>query len=190
MNKRIISAVSLLLLILIFLVSVYFVGKTIEKNKPLIDSVQKQIEPKENKENVKGEKTEKTLTVTRIIDGDTFTVSTGETVRLIGIDTPEKNECYSREAASKLSALILNKEISVETDKGEKDRYGRTLLYIWADGIFINQVLAKEGFARAVRYPPNTKYAPVFEAAELEAKSKEIGIWDDSVCPPTLQLSE
>lgn len=151
----------------------YFVGKTIEKNKPALQPIINE---------VKGDQAENQIHVTRIIDGDTLVISTGETVRLIGVDTPEKKDCYSINASNRLQELVLDKAITIEYDKEEKDRYGRTLLYIWVDGIFVNEVLTYEGFADSKRYPPNIKYAPIFEAAEEEAKSQKLGIWSTNPC--------
>lgn len=151
----------------------YFVGKTIEKNKPALQPII---------DEVKGDQAENQIHVTRIIDGDTLVISTGETVRLIGVDAPEKKDCYSINASNRLQELVLDKAITIEYDKEEKDRYGRTLLYIWVDGIFVNEVLAYEGFADSKRYPPNIKYAPIFEAAEEEAKPQKLGIWSTDPC--------
>ena len=190
MKKRILSALAFLFLGISFISVAYFIGRTIEKNKPVLEpiveeiqeEIKKEVEEAEEEDPVKGERTESEIYATRIIDGDTFVASTGETIRLIGVDAPERNDCNSVEAKNRLSNLILNKEISVEYDKGEKDRYGRTLLYVWADNQFVNEVLAREGFADSKRYTPNIKYAPVFEAAEEKARSEKLGIWSDIPC--------
>ena len=188
MKKRIASTLSLFILGLAFIGLAYFVGKTIEENKPslqpVLDELQKKIEEEteEPNEDIRGEQTENKLTVTRIIDGDTLVISSGETVRLIGVDAPEKKDCLSTKAANRLSELVLNKEIIVEYDKEAKDRYGRTLLYIWINDIFVNELLAREGLADSKRYPPNIKSATILEAAEEQAKSAKLGIWSDNPC--------
>lgn len=167
MKKRLTSTLALLILGIAFIGLAYFTGKTIEQNKTNLKPV---LEGLQNKK------------VTRIVDGDTLVISTGETVRLIGIDTPEKEDCYSTNTANRLRELVLDKEISIEYDQSEKDRYSRTLLYVWVNGSFVNEVLVKEGYADAKRYPPDIKYAPVLEAAEEEAKSKNLGIWNSEAC--------
>lgn len=181
MKKRLTSTLALLLLGIAFIALAYFVGKTIEKNKPNLKPVLEELQNKVE-EPVKGENTEGVIKVTRIVDGDTLVISTGETVRLIGIDTPEKEDCYSTNAANRLRELVLDKEISIEYDQSEKDRYSRTLLYVWVNGSFVNEVLVKEGYADAKRYPPNIKYASVLEVAETEARSKGLGIWSSDPC--------
>lgn len=167
MKKRLTSTLALLILGIAFIGLAYFTGKTIEQNKTNLKPV---LEGLQNKK------------VTRIVDGDTLVISTGETVRLIGIDTPEKEDCYSTNTANRLRELVLDKEISIEYDQSKKDRYGRTLLYVWVNGSFVNEVLVKEGYADAKKYPPDIKYAPVLEAAEEEAKSKNLGIWNSEAC--------
>lgn len=117
--------------------------------------------------------------VTKIVDGDTFVLSTGQTVRLIGIDAPERNDCFSGEATQKLKDLILAKEIKLEKDVSETDRYQRLLRYVWVDQIFINDTLTREGFAKAYDYPPDSKFKDKFAQAEREAKENKHGLWGE-----------
>lgn len=188
MKKRLASALTLFILGLAFIYFAYFVGKTIEENKPALQPIIEELqgtvanETAEDAEPIMGEQTEARIVVTRIIDGDTLVISTGETVRLIGVDAPEKKDCYSINGANRLQELVLDKEITIEHDRSEKDRYGRTLLYIWVDGVFVNEILTKEGFADSKRYPPDIKYAPLLEAAEEEARAKNLGIWNTEAC--------
>ncbi|MBS3078536.1 thermonuclease family protein [Candidatus Pacearchaeota archaeon] len=70
-------------------------------------------------------------TVTRIIDGDTFEMSNGKIIRLLCIDTPEKNQPKYEEAKQFLSDLILNKEVRMEKGISDKDKYGRLLRYVY-----------------------------------------------------------
>jgi len=73
------------------------------------------------------------IIVSEVIDGDTFKLSSGETVRLICVDAPEKNTKGYEEAKKFLSDLILNKEVRLEKDVSEKDSYGRLLRYVYLD---------------------------------------------------------
>jgi len=127
--------------------------------------------------------------VIRVIDGDTIELEGGIKLRYIGIDTPETRhptvgvECYGAESSQKNSELILGKEVRLEKDVSETDRYGRLLRYVYVttDGgeIFVNQELVKTGFAQARSYPPDIKYQEIFRAAEAEAREKKLGLWGD-----------
>ena len=119
----------------------------------------------------------------RVIDGDTFVADSGEKVRLIGMNTPEKNEYYYTEAKNKLEDLILNKTIYLEKDKKNRDKYGRLLRYIYTDDYFVNLELTKKGYARSYLIEPNDKYINKIKEAEIEAKNKNLGIWNISQKP-------
>lgn len=128
------------------------------------------------------------VVVSRVIDGDTFETIGGNTVRLIGINTPEKNEPYYDEAKERLSDLIENKKVILTKDKENKDKYGRLLRYVYVDDIFVNLKLIEEGYATAYSVPPNLKHENEFKYAEFKAKSSKIGIWLFDGVHPNLQL--
>jgi len=125
--------------------------------------------------------------VTRVIDGDTVEVSlSGEsqTVRYIGIDTPETKhpnkpiECFGPEASQFNEELVAGKQVLLEEDVTDKDRYGRLLRYVWIEGVgLVNQVLVENGYARVSTYPPDVKYESLFIAAESSAQADGIGRW-------------
>ncbi len=146
---------------------------------------------------VKGIETEVTpsdiLLVSRVIDGDTVELSNGEKVRLIGINTPEKDQPYYAEARKKLEELILKKEIRVETDVVGKDMYGRTLGYLYTGDSFINQKMIESGYALLDTVPPNVKHVDNLATAQDKAKKDCTGIWE-GLCNPTasscVQISE
>lgn len=116
--------------------------------------------------------------VTRVIDGDTIEIETGQKVRYIGIDAPEKDtECYALDSTRKNSELTLGRQVKLETDKSDTDRYGRLLRYVYVDDLLINGELVKEGFAEAKSYRPDTKYQDKFDALELEARNNKRGMW-------------
>ncbi|MBI2854414.1 MAG: thermonuclease family protein [Chloroflexi bacterium] len=115
--------------------------------------------------------------VVRVIDGDTIVISGDLKVRYIGIDTPEKDKPFFREATEANRELVQGKELRLVRDVSDKDRYDRLLRYVYADSIFVNLELVKEGWAEAKEYPPDTLHRNEFEAAEREAKAARRGIW-------------
>lgn len=129
-----------------------------------------------------------TARIVSIIDGDTVKLSTGQIVRLIGIDAPEGNEPFYSESKNKLSDLILNKEVRLEKDISEVDRYSRPLRYIFIDDILVNLEIVRQGYATAYKYPPDVKYYELLSQAESEARSEFIGMWSKTATPaPTEQ---
>ena len=115
--------------------------------------------------------------VSSVIDGDTFYLSNGEGVRLIGIDTPEYGDYYYEESSQRLEQFVQGMCVELERDISERDHYGRLLRYVYVDEKFINLELVKEGFAEAFEYPPDTKHAMSFKDAESRAKELKLGIW-------------
>ncbi len=120
------------------------------------------------------------IDVACVIDGDTIRLSDGDYVRLIGIDTPEKGENGYTEATLALVAMINNTEIRLVKDTSETDKYGRLLRYVYAkqeSQFFVNELMVKRGWARAVDYPPDSKNAELFAEAEKEARTKRAGLF-------------
>ena len=137
-----------------------------------------------------------TATVVRVVDGDTIVVDRGrgeEHIRYIGVDTPETVhpskpvEAFGREASAANRALVEGRQVVLERDISEVDRYGRLLRYVWlADGSswsFVNLELVKRGYAQVVTYPPDVKYVDQFLAAQREARAAGRGLW--GVTPDT-----
>jgi micrococcal nuclease len=131
--------------------------------------------------------------VARVVDGDTIEVEMGgrrHTVRYIGIDTPEVGDprrpvmCYGEEASRRNRQLVEGKTILLEKDVSETDRYGRLLRYVWADGVFVNAALVREGYARVYTVPPDVRYAELFRRLEREAREQGRGLW--GACPAPL----
>ncbi len=129
-------------------------------------------------------------TVTEVIDGDTIVVSSGETVRLIGIDTPElyegaNAECFATEAKSRTVQLLASKKIRLVRDVSDLDKYERLLRYVYIDDPLssiteetsINEILVQEGYAVAKSYPPNTTLSETLEQLEEQSKEQGLGLW-------------
>lgn len=127
--------------------------------------------------------------VDRVVDGDTIALASGETVRYIGIDTPETVkpnapiECFGKEASEKNRALVSGKKIRMQKDISDTDRYGRLLRYVYLeDGTLVNEVLVREGYAFASSFPPDIAMQEVFREAERSAKQNKRGLWADGAC--------
>ena len=118
--------------------------------------------------------------VTRVIDGDTIIIEGGYRVRYIGIDTPEihpEMEAFGMEAWQANRRLVEGKQVRLERDVSETDKYGRLLRYVYVNDIFVNAELVRQGLAKAKAYPPDIKYQDYLEAMEAEARSEERGMW-------------
>ncbi|MBI2846634.1 MAG: thermonuclease family protein [Chloroflexi bacterium] len=118
--------------------------------------------------------------VARVVDGDTIVLQDGSRVRYVGLDTPEigeKAEFYGQEATETNRRLVEGRQVRLERDVSDKDRYGRFLRYVYSDGILVNAELVREGYARAVSYPPDIRYQKCLEGLEEEARAARRGIW-------------
>jgi len=133
--------------------------------------------------------------VTKAVDGDTVHVrlksGKEEKVRFIGVDTPESTmqvEPYGKEAAAYTKSKLLNKDVWLELDVQERDKYGRLLAYVWLSPPtkespeeirtnMFNAVLLLEGYAQVMTVPPNVKYAEYFRKYQQEAREKNAGLW-------------
>ena len=130
--------------------------------------------------------------VERVVDGDTIIARIGdrsETVRLIGVDTPESVaptrpvQCFGKEASLFLEAMLPGgTEITLVRDVEARDIYDRLLGYVVRslDGLFVNLELIAGGYADVLNYPPNDHYADVLDRAQTEAVASGRGLW--SVC--------
>jgi micrococcal nuclease len=126
-----------------------------------------------------------TVNVVRIVDGDTIVVSLAGKdvkVRYIGMDTPEDVkpespvEPMSREAAAANTRLVGGQTVVMEKDISETDQYGRLLRYVWLHQgptwTLVNLELVRLGYATALRYPPDVKYADLFDSAPRPARNR------------------
>ena len=135
------------------------------------------------------------VTVKQVVDGDTLRVTGGPEgsalVRLTGINAPETGdgrttrECFGPEARQWLRQRTPSgTRVTLVTDVGERDRFGRLLAYAYAsDGAFLNAELVAGGFARTMTIRPNVRHAKDLQAAEGRAQRAKIGLW--GACPDT-----
>ncbi len=142
-------------------------------------------------------KADKTLIVSRAIDGDTLKLSDGERVRLIGIDTPESSNnaklrrdakrtgqdakaiiAMGKEAKEFTRKLVENKKVKLEFDVQKRDKYSRLLAYVYLeDGTFVNAEIMKAGYAQVMTVPPNVHYQDLFLRLQREARENKKGLW-------------
>ncbi len=127
--------------------------------------------------------------VVEVVDGDTLVVDLAgrhETVRLLGIDTPETvhpdrpPECFGAEASERLRLLLApGAGVRIQRDVEPRDRYGRLLAYVerLADGLSVNRSLVESGHAAALHIDPNDALRHELAAAESRARSDDRGLW-------------
>jgi micrococcal nuclease len=119
------------------------------------------------------------LGVEYVYDGDTVRLSGGLVVRYIGIDTPEKGEAFYDQARRRNIELVGGKSVRIVVCRDEPtDKYGRTLGWVWVDGVLVNGVLLKEGLAKSLIIPPcGLERVEELKGLESEAKKAGLGIW-------------
>lgn len=128
-----------------------------------------------------------TYKIVRIVDGDTLIIDYNgveERVRLIGVDTPEsvhpdatKNSEFGKIASDFSKKYLDGKEVTLELDVQERDKYGRILAYMYVGGQMYNKILLQEGMAKVATYPPNVRYVDDFKALEKTAREGNKGLW-------------
>jgi micrococcal nuclease len=118
----------------------------------------------------------------RVVDGDTVVLSGHGKTRLIGIDTPEvhgRDECFGPEASSFVKReLSPGRRVGVTEGLERRDRYGRSLAYVFTGGEkSLNETLAERGLARPLTIRPNDDLAPQIEEAARRARAARRGLW-------------
>ena len=139
-------------------------------------------------------------TIIKVYDGDTFQIDTGEKVRLLGIDTPEKWNSSKLDKDSERSGkdkevikalgqlasdyaekLLLNQKVTLigDSTNSDTDRYSRLLRYAYLeDGTLFNLKIIQDGYAYAyTKYP--VIYMQEFIEAQREARENSRGLWGD-----------
>ena len=96
----------------------------------------------------------RSTTVYRVIDGDTFITNKGDKVRMIGIDAPELPSLDGIKSKMYLYDLIKGKTITLQKDNysRNKDKYGRLLRYVYLNGQDVNLLMLKQGYAKQYNY--------------------------------------
>jgi endonuclease YncB( thermonuclease family) len=126
--------------------------------------------------------------VVEVIDGDTIKAKIGdkaETIRLLGINTPEvenpyrHQECFGPEASKKTKKLLTGKKVYLLPDPKAPNRgkYNRLLRYIFLpNGEFVNAELIRDGYAFKYIYQP-IQFMDYFNFLEQEARENRLGLW-------------
>ncbi len=136
----------------------------------------------------------KLFKVVKVVDGDTITVSIrgkNESVRLLGIDTPETVDprkpvqCFGKAASDKMKSFVLGKYVKLVDDstQGNRDKYKRLLRYVYlpdSKATFINGEMIKQGYAFSYKQYP-TKMLEKFNSFERYARENNLGLW--GTCP-------
>lgn len=158
-------------------------------------------ENKENKaENSQNNESYEKAKVLYAHDGDTIWVKINgnkEKVRFVGVNTPEvakdgnPAEFMAEEAKDFTEEILKDKEIYLERDISDRDKYDRLLRYIWLEKPLsnpelsdienktLNGILVKEGYAYANYYKPDIKYHDYLKDLEKSAKNNKNGIWSE-----------
>jgi len=127
-------------------------------------------------------------TVTKVVDGDTFYCIPDQiiadarilkncsiSVRLHGIDAPEKDQPYGIEARNSLKDLVEGK--TVELDVKAIDKYGRAVAFVYVGCLNVNLEQVKRGLAWAYLEYLESSYISEYYSAEKEARNKGLGLW-------------
>lgn len=123
------------------------------------------------------------IEVSKVIDGDTIVLNTGQRVRYVRINTPEVSRAdkITRAMAERAKAynegLVLGKDIRLEYDVEKQDHWGRLLAYVYVGNLMVNAEMVSAGYASASPHRPNVKYASLFKKLEQEARHKKKGLW-------------
>ena len=124
--------------------------------------------------------------VVQVIDGDTIKIKDNIRVRLIGIDAPEKGECYYQESREFLKDFLQGKTVNLEKDISAKDDYGRLLRYVILlsddpelDNILVNDYIVRQGYALYLSSPIDKRYQQLLVDAQETALRENKGLWKE-----------
>jgi micrococcal nuclease len=129
------------------------------------------------------ENVESRIWVKQVIDVNTLLLRSGEQVELTGVKTSRTRGfrnpagAYMKEATLFVKQLVEGKEIRLEFDWENRDRYGRLLAYVYLlDGTFVNEEIIKQGYGLTDTIYP-FKYMEEFRGYESDARENKKGLW-------------
>lgn len=185
---------------------VYYEDYDLDEAVGLKEKTQDQVEeiPASKDENQDlGQKNFTKAKVVSVTDGDTVTAeidSKNNKIRMIGVDTPETVHpskplaFYGKEASDFTKAILNNREVYLERDVSEADKYNRSLRYIWLslpanpknpsfedvrDKMY-NAILLRDGYGRLSTFPPDVKYQDYFKKIARQAEKNELGLYNQA----------
>ena len=112
-------------------------------------------------------------------------------VRVIGINTPEvagpytTEQCFGPQASAEAKRLLTDQQVWLEDDpnQGAKDKYGRTLGFIWIDNdVDFGLRMIQGGFAREYTYDKPYPHQLQYQAAQRQAQALQRGLWSPQTC--------
>ena len=202
------SSIAVIALLTLFFGGAY-VATLVSPSKP--DQTQNQAESKSESENSSSVLSETTAVPTpeqeitpkgqeaqviKVVDGDTLTISIGgknETIRIIGINTPEivdprkPVECFGQKASDKAKEQLNGKTVQLEADatQGELDKYNRLLRFVWLENGMVDfgAMMIQDGYAYEYTYNTPYTYQTKYKELQKEAEQNKKGLWADNACP-------
>ena len=121
--------------------------------------------------------------VAHVIDGDSIRLADGREVRYIGIDAPEMHNIYgerepwAQEATEANARLVAGRQVRLEHELSDTDRYGRLLRHIYVNGTWVNGELVRLGYATVLPVPPDVGEAARLAFLQVEAQRAKRGMW-------------
>ncbi len=138
--------------------------------------------------------------IAAVLDGDTVKVEGTDgqfTVRLIGINAPEKGECYADRATAALQSLVAGRPVSLTADVSDVDQFGRKLRFVDVGSsgglsvgssvgssgeVDVGAMLIRGGFALSRRYPPDVSRSDEYDQLQAGAQAAGAGLWAVDAC--------
>jgi micrococcal nuclease len=114
------------------------------------------------------------------VDGDTIKLD-GDRIRLLQINTPEVGQCYYQEAKDFTASMVRGGqriELKADPNLDQTDTYGRSLRYVFVDGLNLNVELVRRGYAKPLFFNNRRgKYSELITKYAGQAKTKRLGLW-------------
>lgn len=129
--------------------------------------------------------------VISVYDGDTFTLDTGDRVRLRGVNTPELKpyEPFAAESRDATESFLIGKEITLSYGSTIRDHYGRLLAQASVDGQDLSQYLVERGLAHVFLVAPTDEDVGPLLDAQREAREAKRGLWSTQGFQGTLHIT-
>jgi micrococcal nuclease len=129
-----------------------------------------------------------TISGIEVIDGDTFRLENGDTVRLIGIDAPELSQPGGEMSREYLAHLITGRNITLKKGYQNRDKYNRLLRFVYIGDVCVNEEMIRQGYAEA-RYLSENSIREYYIQLEIEAETVRTGLWSHNIFQPRSQVN-